>query len=305
MKNILSLFGLLFLLLSCEKKEEFKGFTYPNGKYKAIIISYDDGTIEDLELIKLLNQNDLIGTFNLNSAYLGKIRGWPQKDGDTIFQEYVPKENLSKTYKNHEIAVHGAYHQDFIRISKNEIIEEIQTDLTNLTKLTGREITSMAYPFGNTNDSIAKLVLSTGITNARTVADTYQFNLPSNFLIWNPTCHDSKSLEYLDEYLNLKESDLSLFYVWGHSWEFKDVNRWNIMTEFCNKIGKEKDIWSIGAGEYTNYLRAIENVGFENGEIYNPTDNLPVWILLSDKVKKLESGETLKVKTVANNVYKK
>lgn len=297
-KNIISLLGVLCFFSSCEKKQEFNGFTYPHGKFKALIMSYDDGTIEDLELIELFNKNNIIGTFNLNSAYLGKTLNWPQQDGDTIFQEYVPKEDLSKTYKNHEIAVHGAYHKDFIKISKNEVLEEIETDLTNLRKLAETKITSMAYPFGNTNDSIAKWVLSTGITNARTVADTHLFSLPSNFLMWNPTCHDSKSLEYLDKFLNLEKSDLSLFYVWGHSWEFKNKERWNIITKFCNKIGKEKNIWSIGTGEYTNYLRAIEKVEIGNGEIYNPTDNSPVWILLSDKIKKLSPGERLRVKNM-------
>lgn len=304
MKNILLLFILSLLFSSFEKSKEFNGFTYPEGKYKALILSYDDGTIEDLDLVGLLDKNNLKGTFNLNSAYLGTIRGWPQQNGDTIFQKYVPKDSLNQIYTNHEIAVHGAYHKDFINITKNEILEEVQTDLKVLKELTGREVTSMAYPFGNTNDTIAKFISSTKITNARTVNDTYGFDLPNEFLIWNPTCHDSKVQEYFDKYLKLNESKLSLFYVWGHSWEFKDKKRWDAMVEFCNRVGQEKGIWSVGTGEYSEYLKALDKVEFDNGEIFNPKDNLTIWIKLSDEIKKLEPGKRIKIKTVANNDFK-
>ena len=162
----------------------------------------------------------------------------------------------------------------------------------------------MAYPFGNTNDTIAKFISSTDITNARTVDDTHDFKLPNEYLIWNPTCHDSKVLEYSEKFIKLNESKLSLFYVWGHSWEFKDKKRWNAMTDFCNKIGKEKDIWSVGTGEYSEYLKALDKVEFDSGEIYNPTENLTVWVNLSDKVEKIESGQKIKIKTVTDNGYK-
>lgn len=62
------------LLSSCSEKSEFIGFTYPEGKYKALVLSYDDGTVEDIELAKLFDQHNLVGTFNLNSEYLGTVR---------------------------------------------------------------------------------------------------------------------------------------------------------------------------------------------------------------------------------------
>lgn len=302
MKNFSVLLCLSIIILSsCEEKKEFNGFTYPNGNYKALILSYDDGTIEDLELVDLLNKNNLKGTFSLNSAYLGATRGWPQENGDTIYQKYVPKDSLNQIYTNHEIAVHGALHKDFIKITENEILEEIQTDLKVLKELTGRDITSMAYPFGNTNDAIAKIVSTTQITNARTIDDTYTFDLPSNLLTWNPTCHDSKVLEYAETYLNINASKLSLFYAWGHSWEFKDKERWEAMVQFCNRIGQEKEIWSVGTGEYSEYLKALNYVEISDEEIYNPTDNQTVWIRLSDEIERLESGQRIEIKTVAND----
>ena len=290
--------SICLLFASCAEKPSFKGFTYPEGKYKALVLSYDDGTIEDIELAKLFDQNNLVGTFNLNSGYLGAIRSWPQQEGDTIFQKYVPKDSLKIIYKNHEIAAHGALHKNFVDITDEEILEEINTDLKVLTELTNREIVSFAYPFGNTNKTIAELISKTALINGRTVADTHAFDLPENYMIWNPTCHDSKVLEYLKPYIELNEEKLSLFYVWGHSWEFGDEKRWDNMVEFCEKIGKSDAIWSVGNGELTQYLKAIQNVQIENNRITNPSNNSLVWIHLSTGIQKLAAGETIELKEV-------
>ena len=40
---------------------------FPEGKNKALILSYDDGRTEDRQLVQLLNKYHLIGTFHLNS----------------------------------------------------------------------------------------------------------------------------------------------------------------------------------------------------------------------------------------------
>lgn len=294
------LYGCLLLCTSCEEKPEFVGFTYPEGKYKALVLSYDDGTIEDITLAKLFDQHNLVGTFNLNSEYLGTLRGWPQEKGDTIYQKYVSKDSLLFIYKNHEIAAHGALHKNFIDITDKEILDEVNIDIQNLTNLTKRNIISMAYPFGNTNDSIAKLIATTQIINARTVDDTHKFHLPNNYLIWNPTCHDSKALDHLNSYLTLNQPKLSLFYVWGHSWEFADKNRWDTMVAFCENIGKANDIWSVGNGELTQYLKAIKSVQVNDNNIINPLENASVWIKLSTGIVKLEAGKTLNIKTTAN-----
>lgn len=292
-KTVLLFWGLAFLLISCSKTETFVNFTYPDGKYKALIMSYDDGLVQDIQLIQLFNQNKIVGTFNLNSAYLGATRNW---FGDSVFQRYIPKDSLLIVYKNHEIAAHGAFHKDFIHISDAEILEELNTDISVLTKLTNREIKSMAYPFGNTNEHIAKVVSTTQITNARTINDTYKFDLPTDYLIWNPTCHDSKALDYLNEYLALNKHELSLFYVWGHSWEFGDKKRWENIVKFCEQIGNRNDIWYTGSGQFTDYTEAIKKVEIHDNEIINPSENENVWIETSEGFKILKHGEKLKIK---------
>ena len=40
---------------------------YPNGKAKAFNITYDDGVLQDVRFVELMNQYGLKCTFNLNS----------------------------------------------------------------------------------------------------------------------------------------------------------------------------------------------------------------------------------------------
>lgn len=295
MKKLIAISCLL--LFSCGQQTELVRFSYPNGHYKAFILSYDDGTIQDIELAQLLDKNNLVGTFNLNSKYLSVTRVWPQQNGDTIFQQYVPKDSLNWIYKNHEIAAHGALHQNFTDIEDTEVLKELQADIEILNALTERTIQSMAYPFGHTNEKVAALVASTPLINGRTVSDTYGFDLPTDFYRWNPSCHDSKALPLMEEYLSLEPTELSLFYVWGHSWEFGNPQRWEDMKVLCQKMGQATDIWSVSMGVFSRYLMALERIVIDENRITNPIDNRVVWIDTDRGIRRLTPGQSLELGT--------
>ena len=278
------------------KKGSSVYFVYPDGNTKALIMSYDDGTIDDIKLIRLFDENKITGTFNLNSGLLGTTQVWPQKNADTLVYKYLPKDSLLSIYKNHEIAAHSLTHKDFKNLKDDEILYEVETDIANLNRLTKRKILSMAYPFGNSNPHIAKLISNTGLTNARTVGDTYTFNLPDTLLLWRPTCHDSKALGLLDDYISLNNNKLSVFLVWGHSWEFKDVQRWNDISKFCKKIGNRKDIWYVGCAEFVDYQLGLKALIKTNGSILNPKENRQVWFKQDGLLKVLKPGEKINIK---------
>ena len=103
---------------------------------------------------------------------------------------------------------------------------------------------------GSTNENVADVIRTTQLTNARTVNASHNFELPQNYYLWNPTCHDNEALNYLEEYISLNSPTLSLFYVWGHSWEFRDTLRKENISKFCNEIGNRADIWYTGAGDF-------------------------------------------------------
>lgn len=280
-------------LISCSLKNKNIELVYPGGNNKALIMSYDDGLTEDIRLIKLFDENKITGTFNLNSELLSTTKIWPQKNAAAMVSKYVSKDSLLLMYKNHEIAAHSATHKDFKNLNDNEILQEVATDIDNLNKLTKRKIVSMAYPFGNSNQHIAKLLSNTGLTNARTVSDTYTFNLPDTFFLWHPTCHDSKALDLLNDYLSLNNNKLSVFYVWGHSWEFNDAKRWNDISTFCKKIANRKDIWYVGCGAFIDYQITLKRLIITKESISNPIDNKEIWFKENGILKVLKPGKSI------------
>ncbi len=256
-------------------------------------MSYDDGPIEDIRLARMFDQYGIVGTFNLNSGYLGQTRAWPTPEGDSVYQQYISVDSLLRVYARHEIAAHGTFHKDFKKIPDSEILEEVQSDVATLTQMTGRSISSLAYPFGNSNAHIAKLVGSIGLSSARTVNDTRKFGLPKDLLLWHPTIHDSQCLPFAETYKSYQDPKLSLLYIWGHAWELKDPARWENIREFCAQISQQDNIWYVSQGELAEYLLRLQKLEFTEVGIRNPHDNGEVWIRRGEGVCMLKAGELL------------
>ena len=54
---------------------------YPNGKRKAFNITYDDGVLQDVRFVELMNKYGLKGTFNLNYGLMEQEFEWTHKRG--------------------------------------------------------------------------------------------------------------------------------------------------------------------------------------------------------------------------------
>ena len=256
-------------------------------------MSYDDGLDDDIALAQLFDRYGIIGTFHLNSGLLDTRAIWNEGKPNEILQTYLSKDTLVHVFKNHEIAVHGTYHKALVGLSDKEILEEINVDIENLIILSDRKISSMAYAFGSTNDHVAEVIGTTPLTNARTVKSSYNFDLPKDYYLWNPTCHDSEALEYLEAYISLDSPSLSLFHVWGHSWEFRDTLRNQNILKFCNKIGDRDDIWYTGAGNFADYHASLKALEIGPQQIVNPEGNGVVYYREKGQLKSLDPGQKL------------
>ena len=101
----------------------------------------------------------------------------------------------------------------------------------------------------------------------------------------------------MDEYLSLEPTELSLFYVWGHSWEFGNPQRWEDMKVLCKKMGQATDVWSVSMGAFSRYLMALERILVDENRIMNPADNEEVWIDTSEGLQRLGPGQSLEMDT--------
>ena len=69
-------------------------YLYPQGRPKALTMSYDDGVTQDRRLVAIFNRYGIRGTFHLNSALLGTgNRIQPEEVADAIY--YLASEEAS------------------------------------------------------------------------------------------------------------------------------------------------------------------------------------------------------------------
>jgi peptidoglycan-N-acetylglucosamine deacetylase len=215
---------------------------FPDNKLKAVTFSYDDGVIQDRRFVDLLNKYQLKCTFNLNSGIQSGASHWVN-NGVQISRMNV--KGLKELYKGHEAAVHSMTHPWLEKLDLESIECELLQDKLNLQNIFGYEILGMAYPFGTYDNRVIDILKSIGIQYARTVSCTENFDIQSNLLEFNATCHHNspKLMQLAEEFVALKPDSPKIFYIWGHSYEFDVDNTWDMMEKFCAYISSRDDIY--------------------------------------------------------------
>lgn len=256
---------------------------WPEGNRKALTLSYDDGVCQDIRLVEIFNKYKLKATFNLNSGIQTENNFWMNK-GKLIKRMNI--DVIEELYRGHEVAVHSLTHPHLEDMPKELMITEIVEDRKNLERVFGYPVRGMAYPFGTYNDTVIDVLKICGIEYSRTVRQHERFSLPANYLEWHPTCHhkNPKLMELTKAFVENNFGAMSLFYVWGHSYEFDVDENWEVIEEFCQTVGNKKDIWYATNVEIVDYMNALKNLRFsaECTMVYNPSA-LSVWISVDGK----------------------
>ena len=217
---------------------------YKNGLKKALTFSFDDGVIDDIRLVELLNKYGLKSTFNLNSGMLSNRRvKWVFRDVKSVRSLYYSE--APDLYNGHEIASHTINHVEPCEVEPIAFYNEMLLDKVYLEALYKTEIKGMAFPYGGYNDEVVELVKKIGHLYARTTKSTYSFEFPSELPLLHPTCrfNDARLFELADEFINSNPKEKTVFYVWGHSFEFITEEDWIRFEEFCKKISGKDDIY--------------------------------------------------------------
>lgn len=261
---------------------------FPEFKTRAVTLSYDDGYIDDRKMIEILNKYGIKCTFNLNS---GNIEGNSSK---------VQFEELNDLYLGHEIACHTYTHPHLNNLDLGGIAYQIVKDRETLEEKSGKIIDGFAYPFGlSETDGMIDCIKSCGIKYGRTTISTHNFEFPKDYLRWNPTCHHADPTIYtlIENFFKPDDSEHPwrikplLFYLWGHSYEFKD--KWEELEKICIALGNKEIVWYATNGEIVEYISAFKRLKRSlNGKfIYNPTDT-DVFVAVGGRNVLLKKGET-------------
>lgn len=248
---------------------------FPNFLDKAVTLSYDDGTIYDKQLVKILDKYGLKCTFNLNSELFAEQKGGRRMTASECY------ELLNDSM--HEVACHGARHLSLGECNNEQIMREVTIDRINLEKLFNKVVCGFAYANGSYSDVAVDILSKCNIKYARTVISTNKFDIPNDWLKMPTTCHhtDEHLLDYVDDFLSDEKRQYfwskcnapKLFYLWGHSYEFNDSNNWYVIEDFCKKIGGRNDIYYATNVELYDYVKAFENLEYSiDGKIiFNPS----------------------------------
>ena len=230
---------------------------YPGGKFKAVTLSYDDGSVHDVRLVDTLNKYGMKCTFNFHNSVITNPS--PEK----ISVEAINEKLLAC---GHEVAVHGKTHAALgITPSVNGVRDVLEGRL-GLEKEFDRIIRGFAYPdtmkfiSGEKYERTKAYLKELNLAYARTcfsdfhdvLKDGDAFLLPGDFYFWVPTVHhDNKNIfDYIDKFLALDETKIyrasrypRLFYIWGHSYEFDGLDNWSLLYDICSTLGQHSDIW--------------------------------------------------------------
>jgi len=272
-----------------------------DGKSKVLTLSYDDGVMQDIRLVEIMNRHGLKGTFNINTGLYA-----PE---DAVRQSCTGRMKLSEAQalyigSGHEVAVHGLTHPFLEKQKPDEMLMEILDDRKNIEAQYGTLARGMAYPYGTYDDGVVERLAQCGICYSRTVVTTESFNFPKNWLTLHPTCHHNNP-RLMELAKQFAETDPRygcanwLFYLWGHSYEFDNDDNWDVMERFAAYMGGRDDIWYATNIEIYDYVKAYEalQTSVDKRIIHNPT-NTDVWVQLKTQdwgIHCIRAGQTLRL----------
>jgi len=222
---------------------------------KAVTFSYDDGVVQDERLVRLFNKFGLKSTFNVNSGLCGEVNARNEKIR-------LRMDELAAVYRGHEVAIHSKSHPSLSRLPMIEIEREIIEDQSALERALACRVDGMAYPFGDFSDEVVSILKKIGIRYARTVLSNHRFDVQTDLLRFEPTCHhfDRRLPELIETFLSSQQDSPRIFSIWGHSWEFDDEAKWNQMETACKALANHQDVF----------------YGTNREVLLNETDRIPI-----------------------------
>lgn len=219
------------------------------NKNKALTFSFDDGVLQDIRAIEILNKYGLKATFNLNSSLLGMKNQLNLKNGPVCHDKVSPDE-VRDIYKDHEVAVHTLTHPNLTNHPDDVIRWQVEQDRLALEHLTNNSIVGMAYPCGgvNNDDRVANIIKTkTNVKYCRTITSNQSFSIQNNLYRFNPTVY-YKDVDLMFDlgkrFLELETDSPAIYYIWGHTYEMDEgIIDWIKFEKFCDLMSCKNDIF--------------------------------------------------------------
>lgn len=262
---------------------------YPNGKEKAFSITYDDGVLQDVRFVELMNKYGLKGTFNLNSALMETEFEWTHPNGMIV--KRLPTSVVAKLYQNHEVASHTLTHPYLNQLTEAEVMQQMAQDKENLERLTGKPVLGFAGPFHHWGSMIVECAKRCGFEYARNAEERYSYAPPEEYYHWAAgSYHIMPGFRDFVEAFFHTDEELALCQIVGHTYDLDAENMWDYMESILQRVAEDESVLSMTNLELVRYLKAMRSAEITENTIHNPS-NLPLWFEKDGKVICVEPGE--------------
>lgn len=261
---------------------------YPNGKAKAFNITYDDGVLQDVRFVELMNQYGLKGTFNLNSELMETEFEWTHPNGMTV--KRLPTSVVAELYQNHEVASHTLTHPYLSSLTEPEVMRQMAQDKEKLEQLTGKPVLGFAGPFHHWSSMIVECAQRCGFEYARNAEERYCYAPPEDYYSWSAGTYHIKPgfRDFVEGFFHTQE-ELALCQIVGHSYDLDAEAMWDDMESVLQQVAGDESILSMTNLELVRYLKAMRSAVITETAIHNPS-NLPLWFEKDGKVICVQPG---------------
>lgn len=193
---------------------------------KIVLLSFDDGTVQDGRLVQLLNKYGIPATFNLNSGLEDFV--W-EYEGKPVIRQHLA--DTVEQYRGHEIASHSLHHYRLETLPPPQLRREVEEDCAALKEFFGVSELGFAVPFTVCTEREIRIIrkcvryirLSEFADSFAPPADPY--HIPIHGLYNDPGIRE-KIVAFAHS-----ELPVALFVMAGHSYELDMLNHWQYMEE--------------------------------------------------------------------------
>ena len=291
---------------SLESFEDVKPY-FPGYRLKAVTFSLDDCIVQDTRVMQILDKYGLKGTFNL---WTSKFHDKDETTRQTVFNRYN---------NHHEVASHSYTHPAFYVVNPNgeldgtgmlqpymtyeQVIADLETSINDIDGLFGFKPQGLAWPrrvpsLRSDYEDILKYLSEQGIKYARSISNTSNYNMPSDWLKWDSTCYVSPYYSnsfdtHADKFLGFDtNSELALLSAWGHATDFTSEAQWQTFDDACAKFKDRDDVWKATNIDICLYDIGVKSldIDLENQVITNSSD-VDIYVII-DNVKAVVPANT-------------
>lgn len=262
---------------------------FPAGKKFAVTTSWDDGRVYDRRIVAAFNEWELKGTFNLNSGTLHKGEPLPEESKGALATC-----EIAALFAGHEVAIHTVTHPFLDRLDGAQIAAEVLEDRKALEELVGYPVRGMAYPYNAYSQKVLDVLRPLGIVYSRMGGVTDRCFPPADPLVWSSSGHmyAPDLLQRWESMVKNRWSYGSVFFVWGHSYEFANNNDWAGLERIFKPLSGRDDTWYCTNIELFDYetARGRTAIAANKKSAYNPSA-ISVWLNVDGRAVEIPAGK--------------